>query len=568
MYNRSSIFSSTNQRNEIKKRIWSIMIIFILLFCLLVWKITNYMYLKADSLKTMANAQYTIEESYGMQYNLLDCNGKPLLDYTVKYYAIIDPVDYKRFNNSTSKYDLAALIITLRNYNSEYDLEMIKDNGNGEKIRYTIDEATYNKLKDIKDVKGFYIYAANEVNENFKNRYWKIENLLTNAKYINNKGVSVFKNNTSLEMQIYNKTKNNEFNKIRFVKGVDGELAEGKIIKPKNNVNVRLTLDKEIQDKVEGILHEEKNKKYKQIGVVLMDSSTGKIRSMAQKDDNAYNANLGYPSTNGALPGSIFKVIVDEAGLDLNLIDNNKIYKLDPKLFPEDSHQYKDKNKFTIGEALRDSSNNIFAQIGWDVGFQNIYNYAEKQGILGKVLNLEQEDIGKFQVDLLHPMPSDTSLTAIGQNVTITPLEAISIPNTIINNGTYVQPSIIDSYVNDNNEILENITSKTSQVLKRETAEIVKSHMVDVVNNGTGKVASIEGMDIGGKTGTTTYLDKGIPKSDGWFVGFFNINQTNYSMVVFVNDIKMNIQGVADEEAASTAAPIFKEIVNALKAMN
>ena len=47
-----------------------------------------------------------------------------------------------------------------------------------------------------------------------------------------------------------------------------------------------------------------------------MESSTGKIRAMAQKDDNLYNANLGYPSTNGALPGSIFKVIVDEAGID------------------------------------------------------------------------------------------------------------------------------------------------------------------------------------------------------------------------------------------------------------
>ena len=132
-------------------------------------------------------------------------------------------------------------------------------------------------------------------------------------------------------MQIYNKTKNNEFTKIRFVKGVDGEISEGKIIEPENNVNVRLTLDKEIQDSVEDILHEEKYKKYKQIGVVLMESSTGKIRAMAQKDDNVYNANLGMPGTNGAFPGSIFKVIVDEAGLDMNLIDNNKIYTINPK---------------------------------------------------------------------------------------------------------------------------------------------------------------------------------------------------------------------------------------------
>ena len=121
----------------------------------------------------------------GCNISLLDCNGKTLLDYAMKYYAIIDPVDYLRFNEYTSKYDMQALIITLRNYNSEYDLEKIKGSGNGEKIRYKIDEETYNKLKDIKEVKGFYTYAANEVVDGGD---WKIENLLTNLQYYNKTG--------------------------------------------------------------------------------------------------------------------------------------------------------------------------------------------------------------------------------------------------------------------------------------------------------------------------------------------------------------------------------------------
>ena len=60
---------------------------------------------------------------------------------------------------------------------------------------------------------------------------------------------------------------------------------------------------------------------------------------------------------------------------------------------------------------------------------------------------------------------------------------------------------------------------------------------------------------------------KMVNKSDGWFVGFFNLNGKNYSMVVYVNDIKMNRAGIADEEGGGTAAPIFKEVVNALKNM-
>ena len=73
------------------------------------------MYFNSKSLKTMADAQYTIDEKYGSQYKLLDCNGTDLLTYKKKYYAIIDPVDYIRFNEYTSKYDLETLTITLRN---------------------------------------------------------------------------------------------------------------------------------------------------------------------------------------------------------------------------------------------------------------------------------------------------------------------------------------------------------------------------------------------------------------------------------------------------------------------
>ncbi|MGH4137187.1 penicillin-binding transpeptidase domain-containing protein [Clostridium sp.] len=566
MYSRNNIFGSSNQRREIQKRTWTLLIIFILLFCFLIWKIVNYMYFKAEPLKAMFNAQYTIDEKYGLQYNLLDCNNVPLLEYAVNYYAVIDPIDYFRFNEYTSKYDMQALTFTLRNFNSNYDLDKIKSTGSSGKIRYKIDEVTFDKLKDIKEVKGFYTYAANEVIKD-KSKYWKIDNVLIETNYNKNSidpvtkktfSKLVPKSATSLEMQIYNKTKNNEFAKVRFDKGVDGEISEGKIIEPVNNVNVRLTLDKDIQDIAEGILHVKKYEKYGQIGVVLMESSTGKIRAMAQKDDNLSNANLGYPSTYGAYPGSIFKSIVEEAGLDMNLISKNEIYTIIPGLFPEDLHNYNNKNKFTVGEAFRDSSNNIFAQLGWKVGFQNIYNYAENQGMLDKVLNLEQEQSGKFEVDLSSPK-EDISQTAIGQKIRITPLQAISIPNTIMNNGIYVQPSIIDAYVNDDNRVLERITSKTYQVLKKQTAREVKLDMLDVVKNGTGKEAIIKGMDIGGKTGTSMYLEGGTKYYDGWFVGFFNLRGKNYSMVVCVNNIDKN------EAGGSTAAPIFKEIVNAIK---
>ncbi|MBU3126289.1 penicillin-binding transpeptidase domain-containing protein [Clostridium tagluense] len=558
MYSRNNISGSSNHRREARKRNWTVMVIIILMFSFLLWKCVYNMYIKGPDRKAMADAQYTIDEKYGLQYSLTDCKDNPLLDYNINYYAIIDPLDYFRFNEYTSKYDMQALTFILRNYNSNYDLYKINGRGNGQKIKYKIDEETYDKLKDIKGVKGFYAYAANEVT---RDKIWKIENLLSNPKYYK-EGVKdpIFKSPNSLEMQIYNKTKNNEFTKIRFLKGVDGEISEGKNIEPENNINVKLTLDKEVQDRVEGILHEDKYKKYDQIGVVLMESSTGKIRAMAQKNDSTSNANL----CNGFFAGSIFKVIVEEAGIDLKLIDKDKTIAVKGNIFKK-ADKHKIGYEYTLSEALSDSSNDIFAQLGWKIGIENMYDYARKQGLFSKVLNFEQEQSGKLEVDLSSPKIEDTSFTSIGQTARITPLQAISIPNTIINNGIYVQPTIIDSFLKGDKEILEKITSKTSRVLKSETAETIKLHMMDVVKTGTGKQAYIKDMNIGGKTGTTSYKDKEKTKSDGWFVGFFHWKGKNYSMVVFVNNIGMNVNGIADEEGGGTAAPIFKEVVNALK---
>lgn len=549
MYSENNIFGNSNYKDVVRKRTWIMMAIFTFLFCLLIWKISNHMYFKAEPLKAMFNAQYTIDEKYGTPYKLLDRNGNNLLNYEMIYTAVIDPVDYFRFNEYTSKYDMEALTITLRNYNKSYDLDKIKGNGSFEKVRYDIDKITFNKIKDIKGVKGFYTYAVNNL---INDRYWKIENLLINPKYYKEDN-PVFKSDDSLEMQIYNKTKNNGLEKIRFDKEVDGEISEGRVIYPENNVNVRLTLDKEIQDKVEAILHE---KKYKQIGTVIMESHTGKIRAMAQKDDTLYNANL-----RRAYPGSIFKTIVSEAALNLNIIDKNEIFTVG-NIFPKhDKHE--NGYEYTQAEAYYDSSNEIYAQIGNKVGLENMYAYAKEQGLLSKVLNFHHEQ--NVEVDLSSTVDGNIIHSAIGQKVRITPLQAITIPNTIINNGIYVQPSIIEAYVNDTNEILEEITYKTSQVLSSETAETMKYFMMDVVTKGTGREAYIKGMDIGGKTGTTEYSDKGKEYSDGWFVGFFKLNGINYSMVVFVPEILINIEGKNDEDGGTTAAPIFKEIVEALK---
>ncbi|WP_406542290.1 penicillin-binding transpeptidase domain-containing protein [Clostridium ljungdahlii] len=163
-----------------------------------------------------------------------------------------------------------------------------------------------------------------------------------------------------------------------------------------------------------------------------------------------------------------------------------------------------------------------------------------------------------------NPSYSDGSLglAAIGQNVRITPLEAISIPNTVINDGVYVKPYIVDSYVDDKNNVIEQVNTTSYSVIEKSTAEEMKKQMINVVDMGTAKSAYMNNQEVGGKTGSTQRVElTGSSKtaqehSDGWFSGFFKANGRYYSMVVFVEDINKD-----SESGGNTAAPIFKNII-------
>lgn len=532
-----------------KKRARLLLIFLFILFIFLWWRIKVRMIDEAYKLSVWADSQYTDKvEVSDLNYLLFDRNGKQLLQYKNMYYAVIDTAAFTKNNMDTKTDDLYALIYILRNYNKTYDLSSIGLNGTSRKITYEIDEITYNKLQNIKGVRGFYIYCTSNVD---RSEAWKIENLITNVK---NSANNSLKGEDSLEMQIYNKTKNNEYPIVKFDKDIDGNISPGQFINPSNNLNVRLTLDKNIQDKIKEILKNDKYKKHTQIGVVLMESNTGKILSMTQKDDTLPNVNIGSATQNGFEPGSIFKVIVEEAGLDRKIISLNQKYPSQQGVYKMDK---KDHGVLNVEDALIVSSNNIFAQIGDKVGVKNFIEKAQAQGLFNKVLNFDSEVKG----DYVMPQASGEGAgqLAIGQSMRITPIQAISIANTVVNNGIYVKPYIVEAFVNDDNEEKEILKTEQHTVTNKTTANILKNQMIKVVRQGTGIAANIPNIEIGGKTGTSTRVDGKKSTSDGWFVGFFKIKSKYYSMVVFVKDIDTE-----NEQASNTAVPIFRDVVQSL----
>ncbi|MCH3964082.1 MAG: penicillin-binding protein 2 [Clostridium sp.] len=549
-------------RNKIGKRQNCVFLIFIVLFLILGFKIFGIQHFEYNKLSVMANSQYAYaENTTDVNFLLFDCDGNQLLNYNKKYYAVICPDVFIRDNENIKSEEILTLIYILRNYNKDYDISKIGVLKSSQKMYFEVDESTYEKLKKLKGIKGFYAYEYMPVD---RNGVWKIENLLINPRRTVDDST---KSKNSIEMQLSEKTKNNKTSQVVFQKDVNNNIISETKKTGKNNVNLRLTLNKNMEDNIKSILNNYKYKKFSQIGAVLMEANTGDIRAIVQKDDTNPNVNLGVSTNHGFFPGSIFKVIVEEAGLDENKIFLSDKFTSTGLYEKEDEHEKElDHGTYTPAEAFVASSNDVFSQIASKVGYESLYKNSSEQGLLEKVLNFDEEKNGAFETT--DPKISDGSLglTSIGQNIRITPVEAISIPNTVVNSGVYVKPHIIDAYVDNDNNVIEKAEYSSKQILKESTANEMKSQMIDVVKKGTGIAAYMDDVEIGGKTGTTQRMElssksKSIEEhSDGWFAGFFNLNGKNYSMIVFVQDIDKD-----NESGGNTAAPIFKDIVSNLK---
>ena len=503
----------------------------------------------------MANMQHSyVEPTRDLNYKLLDCNGNNLLKYKEEYKAVIIPKIFINENGEENYKQYLKIVEELEIYNKNHKNLDLTSNA---KHYFTIDLPTYEKLKDIKNIKGFYMFKTLKVD---RSEAWSIENLVTNTK---NTSSGKEKALNSLEMTIKNKLKNNKNYTIEFEKDVDNNILKVEENIPKNNLNIKSTLDRNIQEDVKELL---KNKygDYEQIGVILMESNSGNIKAMVQKDDTLPNVNIGAETLNGFFPGSIYKTLIMESMLEKDSNNINKNFQC--KGLYEDNHKGISHGTLNINDAFVVSCNHIFSQLGIESGFENIYSLSKSQGLLDKVLNLDREQVGEFE--LKEPKMEDGSLglTAIGQNIRITPIEAISIVNTVINDGIYIKPNIISSYVDNNNKIVEEVKNKDERCISKETALNVKKAMNEVVKRGTGREAHLKDVDIGGKTGSTERIEivkdkKGkenkIKYSDGWFIGYFNKKDKYYSMVVFVKNIDKDSEG-----GGNTAAPVFKDVAN------
>ncbi|MGI5962808.1 MAG: penicillin-binding transpeptidase domain-containing protein [Lawsonibacter sp.] len=212
-------------------------------------------------------------------------------------------------------------------------------------------------------------------------------------------------------------------------------------------------------------------------------------------------------------PGSTFKALVLAAALEEGLVTESDTFTCTGSMrvagYPKPiscSKTAPGHGVQTLAEAVQNSCNPAFIQIGQRLGVDTFYDYFEAFGMTEKTgIDLPGEASLQGAVWDREVMTNvDLAVASFGQRFEVTPLQMITAFSAVINGGKLVQPYVVQSVSTKDGTILQN-TEPTivRQVVSQKTSQRATAILESVVSEGTGKNAYVAGYRIGGKTGSS-----------------------------------------------------------------
>ncbi len=337
-----------------------------------------------------------------------------------------------------------------------------------------------------------------------------------------------------------------------------------------NGETVVSTLDRSLQFEAEKILISGVDKAEAKGGLlVAMRPSNGEILASVAVERNADGVTKQVSEHRSATwtfePGSIIKPLTFSAVLDAGVASMNSVRKVADEIHVHDSDFSDwfdhDESDWSVSEILYRSSN--VGTILWaqEIGPSLLHNKLQKFGI-GRRSEL---DFPGEANGILLPVEkwSGTSLPtiAIGQGVSVTPVQMLTAYATLANRGVKPAPTLVRG-MGDNVDMLENpVNAQPERVINSQTAESLVEIIETVVSSGTGRNAQVSGYRVAGKTGTAWK-----PQLGGYgeeredrryvvsFAGFFPVEEPEIVALVVVDE-----PSASADSGGKAAAPIFAD---------
>lgn len=351
--------------------------------------------------------------------------------------------------------------------------------------------------------------------------------------------------------------------------------SSDQFVPPQDGLSLQLTIDQTIQSIVEreldqALLQYQANS----VLAIAMNPKTGEIYAMGSRptfqpdkyqevSSEVYNRNL--PIWMTYEPGSTFKIITLAAALEEGKVDLLKERFYDPGYIEVAGAKLRCWKKGGHGsqsfmEVVENSCNPGFVTLGQRLGKDMLFSYIHAFGFGKKTgIDLKGEENGiMFKPKQVGPV--ELATTSFGQGVSVTPIQQITAVSAAINGGKLFKPYVSKSWIQpETGMILEEAQPElVRQVISAETSKKVREALENVVAQGTGSKAFLDGYRVGGKTGTAQKVVNGRYSKNEHivsFIGFAPADDPQLIVYVAVDNPKgIQFGGVV-------AAPIVRSIM-------
>ncbi len=246
----------------------------------------------------------------------------------------------------------------------------------------------------------------------------------------------------------------------------------------------------------------------------------------------------------GYEPGSTFKSIVVAAALEEGVVS------LDTSFYCNGSKQVADHTIHcakreghgaqNLSDAVRNSCNPAFIEIGQRLGAEKFYDYMEDFGLLEQTgVDLNGENKGYVWSRKFFESKegiSSLATASFGQTFRITPIQLITAASAVVNGGHLMVPHVLDYTTDEDGNIVDTFpVTEVRQVISEDTSATVRDMLEGVVGakQGTGKNAYQAGYRIGGKTGTSEKIGAD-QNEDDYIVSFLGVAPANDPKIVIL----------------------------------
>ncbi|WP_058234642.1 peptidoglycan D,D-transpeptidase FtsI family protein [Devriesea agamarum] len=264
-------------------------------------------------------------------------------------------------------------------------------------------------------------------------------------------------------------------------------------------------------------------------------------------------------------PGSVFKLVVASAALKTgHYTKDSQIPGPGSMVLPGtkttltnhprgDASPCGPDGNSSLLDAIRQSCNTSFAQLGLSLGDQALTNEAKSFGFgqaLKIPLGVTPSSIGTGLNQ------SQLAMSSIGQyEDRVTPLQVAMISAAVANDGVVMKPQLVSAIrTSDLREIDALAPKELSQPLSAANAAQMRDMMVATVKDGTGTAAQIKGAEVGGKTGTAEWGAGRTPHA--WFTGYAKSGDRKVAVAVVVEE-----GGYGGDAAAPVARDVMKAVL-------